>query len=999
MKKLFVLFLLVASSFAVKAQSNPFPTTDSLERFINIWIRNTASTAFTNLRLNTALIGMTRFIDSTYGRQLNTAYAKNDSTLVLKLLNGDSINVVIKGGAGGSGGSDGYVDDVTYSQSLRILTFEQPGHADITLTLPLVTTTLPGLMSATDKVKLDSAIVARVILNDSVTCYYRKDGSLVGCDTARALIASKSLNAATANSIELDNDEESPGANEAYSTNGSGVKGWYPITSGAPSLTTTRLGFGTGGLLDATGSQYLTWTNATNLLSNRHLQFTQDTSSALHKMIFIEGDTSVPNFTFALNHTFSNPDFPNQPNPVFAIGFNMDGSKPWYPMFRDAWEFRYQNFPGDQRYVERHVGEFTPAGGGSALRPITFGYGWDGLAGYIQMKGDAFTFLNIANNPIFSMGASGSATLEGTGVTMKVKSSGAIGGFDSDYRILGTNDGTGLTHIINYGTGSSPYLQTSSPGFLFASSAANAGASDFYFNSGHAGTSGYNFSILKQSVQKFTVASSGQTIVGVDVLGGGTNYTNYQFQAGGTSLMYDGLKIGGTAGGAVKDSKAILDIESTTKYVLLPRMTTAQMLTIASPADGAMIYLPDSGDVFVYKASAWFRAGGGLGGGGMITSLNGLISTTQTFATPATGGTAPNWSSSVSTHTLNIPMASSSGTTAGLLSYVDHTLFNNWYTGKAGGNTLKGGANNGDGLVIQATASGAGGITLLPSGSAGLLIDELGGRLRAYSGQGLTIQTNISGSGDGFTFYNGTTSATGNIFRIRTSESGDIGATQRAFTVWGNNDTENFSIQAGGNIYVGKTRAHGTPYSVLLKGTDSLLIQTTSVPVALGGTGRSTATAYGLIAGGTTSTGAQQSVGTGSTGNILVSNGASSLPTFQDLLQYGTWAPSLFNTTNVAGTSATGKFTRVGDVVTFSIQVTVDPTATGLVELGISLPVASAFVADTDATGTATSSGSTDKVAIVKADGANDRLLLSYTCADITAQIFYITGQYTILTP
>jgi hypothetical protein len=118
-----------------------------------------------------------------------------------------------------------------------------------------------------------------------------------------------------------------------------------------------------------------------------------------------------------------------------------------------------------------------------------------------------------------------------------------------------------------------------------------------------------------------------------------------------------------------------------------------------------------------------------------------------------------------------------------------------------------------------------------------------------------------------------------------------------------------------------------------------------------------------------------------------------------NVISYGTWAPSLTNTTNVAGTSATAKYTRIGDVVTFSIQVTIDPTATGLVELGISIPVASEFTADTDATGTCTSAGSTDKVAIIKADGTNNRLLFTYTCSDITAQIFYITGQYTILTP
>jgi len=54
--------------------------------------------------------------------------------------------------------------------------------------------------------------------------------------------------------------------------------------------------------------------------------------------------------------------------------------------------------------------------------------------------------------------------------------------------------------------------------------------------------------------------------------------------------------------------------------------------------------------------------------GTTITSLNGLTASSQTFATPGTSGTAPSWSSSGSAHTLNIPLASASGVTAGLLS-------------------------------------------------------------------------------------------------------------------------------------------------------------------------------------------------------------------------------------------------------------------------------------------------------------------------------------------
>ena len=55
-----------------------------------------------------------------------------------------------------------------------------------------------------------------------------------------------------------------------------------------------------------------------------------------------------------------------------------------------------------------------------------------------------------------------------------------------------------------------------------------------------------------------------------------------------------------------------------------------------------------------------------------------------------------------------------------------------------------------------------------------------------------------------------------------------------------------------------------------------------TLSVASGGTGRSSATAYAVICGGTTSTGAQQSVASvGTSGMVLTSNGAGALPSFQ----------------------------------------------------------------------------------------------------------------------
>ena len=63
----------------------------------------------------------------------------------------------------------------------------------------------------------------------------------------------------------------------------------------------------------------------------------------------------------------------------------------------------------------------------------------------------------------------------------------------------------------------------------------------------------------------------------------------------------------------------------------------------------------------------------GVAGSG-LQSLNGQSGGTQTLAI-GTAGSSPGFSSAANTHTLNIPMASSGGVTAGLLSNTDHAAF------------------------------------------------------------------------------------------------------------------------------------------------------------------------------------------------------------------------------------------------------------------------------------------------------------------------------------
>lgn len=106
----------------------------------------------------------------------------------------------------------------------------------------------------------------------------------------------------------------------------------------------------------------------------------------------------------------------------------------------------------------------------------------------------------------------------------------------------------------------------------------------------------------------------------------------------------------------------------------------------------------------------------------------------------------------------------------------------------------------------------------------------------------------------------------------------------------------------------------------------------------------------------------------------------------------GTWTPTTAIITNLDSvTPFQGNWLRVGDSVTFGVRITVDPTAAGTINFGITLPVASNFSAIGQANAGSNASGAGG------ADPTNDRIDFFATAPSGTAFALVINGSYRVL--
>jgi hypothetical protein len=244
--------------------------------------------------------------------------------------------------------------------------------------------------------------------------------------------------------------------------------------------------------------------------------------------------------------------------------------------------------------------------------------------------------------------------------------------------------------------------------------------------------------------------------------------------------------------------------------------------------------------------------------------------------------------------------------------------------------------SNGSGILSWADLSGGGTVTLV-SGTAGQ-IDVANGTTTpvisidsGYVGQAsiTTLGTIMTGTWNGSLIplaYGGTnadlTASNGGIFYSTASAAAILAGTSTANQIllsgssaspaWStaiypvSTTVNQLLYSSSTNTIVGLTTANNSILVTNGSGVPSL--STTlpfTLPVNTGGTGVGSFTAYSVLCGGTTSTGALQNVsGVGTTNQALISSGASALPTWQAIVN------SITGTANqVIASGSTGAIT------------------------------------------------------------------------------------------
>lgn len=135
-------------------------------------------------------------------------------------------------------------------------------------------------------------------------------------------------------------------------------------------------------------------------------------------------------------------------------------------------------------------------------------------------------------------------------------------------------------------------------------------------------------------------------------------------------------------------------------------------------------------------------------------------------------------------------------------------------------------------------------------------------------------------------------------------------------------------------------------------------------------------------------------------GGALHNNAGAVTGTTNQYIASGTYTPTVANNVNVAAvTAGVGQWIRVGNVVTVSVVVTIDPTAAAptFTSCSITLPIASNFTNGDQAVGTGDDAGNAGQHGGVRSDLTGDFALYSFTATSGANIAHSVTFTYVIL--
>ena len=187
------------------------------------------------------------------------------------------------------------------------------------------------------------------------------------------------------------------------------------------------------------------------------------------------------------------------------------------------------------------------------------------------------------------------------------------------------------------------------------------------------------------------------------------------------------------------------------------------------------------------------------------------------------------------------------------------------------------------------------------------LAKEASGTANSLQGYDNSGTASVVTAGSNITISGGQISSTGGVSLPVVVSSGGTGVSTLT-TAYG---TLCAGTTATGTVQTVSPGSSGAP---LVSGGASALPSYSTLAVGGGGTGVTTlTTAYGVVCAGTTATGALQNAGAGTANQVLVSAGASALPTFANNAPWPYTITSIGTLTWSAGIGTTPQITTAYD--------------------------------------------------------------------------------------